>query len=226
MMDIGNEKTLRFTAGQRQLLRAMARSADGSIVAGDVGVMAANDVPSLIRRGLVEQRGAQLHLTVRGGEIAASRFGGRPGGAANTSEQPTAADAEPPSASSAQETEPAAQRAPAASEEAITAQPTPPTSDAPPTPPAFDASRAAAPDVIPTSSMVAATTPTTPTGKIGTIHSLLAVSGGASMAELMAATGWLAHSVRAGLSALRKSGARIERSQDDRGTCYQLAHHS
>ena len=40
---------------------------------------------------------------------------------------------------------------------------------------------------------------------------------GASMAQLMKVTGWQAHSIRAALSRLRKSGAAIDRSANKKG---------
>lgn len=51
---------------------------------------------------------------------------------------------------------------------------------------------------------------------------LLARDDGATLPELMAATGWQAHSVRAVLTGLRKSGIMLEKSIRDGATCYQM----
>ncbi len=47
--------------------------------------------------------------------------------------------------------------------------------------------------------------------KSGTIRRLLTCKSGADLADLQAATGWQAHSVRAALSTLRKAGYTIDR---------------
>lgn len=53
---------------------------------------------------------------------------------------------------------------------------------------------------------------------------MLQRAGGATVAELMAATGWLSHTVRAALTGLRKRGLGIERSKgDDLVTRYSVA---
>lgn len=53
---------------------------------------------------------------------------------------------------------------------------------------------------------------------------LLSRDSGATIAEIMEATGWLAHSSRAALTGLRKKGHTIQREQDagDRGTVYRI----
>ena len=53
--------------------------------------------------------------------------------------------------------------------------------------------------------------------KAGTILDLLQRPTGASINELTKATGWQPHSVRSGLTGLRKKGREIARSKDDRG---------
>jgi hypothetical protein len=64
---------------------------------------------------------------------------------------------------------------------------------------------------------------TTPT-KIETVHKLLGRKGGASISQLMAVTGWQAHTVRAALSGLRKRGAGITRSSNAKGvSVYRIA---
>ena len=56
------------------------------------------------------------------------------------------------------------------------------------------------------------------------IRKLLARKGGATIAQLQAATAWQPHSVRAALSGLRKKGATITRSTNAKGvTVYRLA---
>lgn len=67
-------------------------------------------------------------------------------------------------------------------------------------------------------------TPTTeprPT-KINAVLVLLARTDGATLPELMAATGWLPHTTRAALTGLRKKGHEITRSKRDGATCYRI----
>lgn len=47
--------------------------------------------------------------------------------------------------------------------------------------------------------------------KIGRVQSMLRRPAGASLAAICKATGWQAHSARAALSTLRKTGGTIER---------------
>ncbi len=61
----------------------------------------------------------------------------------------------------------------------------------------------------------------TPTGKAGTILTLLSRPKGARINELQKATGWQAHSIRAAITGLRKRGITITRSQDDGMTFYR-----
>lgn len=49
-------------------------------------------------------------------------------------------------------------------------------------------------------------------GKLGTIAQMLTAPSGASLEQLTTTTGWLPHSVRAGMTGLRKQGHIIERS--------------
>lgn len=51
---------------------------------------------------------------------------------------------------------------------------------------------------------------------------LLRREDGATLTELMAATGWQAHSVRAVLTGLRKSEIVLEKSIRNGATCYQI----
>ncbi|MEJ6010458.1 DUF3489 domain-containing protein [Novosphingobium aquae] len=60
-------------------------------------------------------------------------------------------------------------------------------------------------------------------GKTDAVLALLRREDGATLAELMAATGWLAHSTRAALTGLRKKGHGIERSKRGEDTCYRIA---
>ena len=53
-----------------------------------------------------------------------------------------------------------------------------------------------------------------PPSKQSTIEKLLKRKSGASMAQLMTPTGWQAHSVRAALSRLRKTGVAVVSAQN------------
>jgi hypothetical protein len=56
------------------------------------------------------------------------------------------------------------------------------------------------------------------------IEALVRRKAGAAIADLMTATGWREHSVRAALTGLRKVGHAISRERDDRGaTRYRIA---
>jgi len=52
---------------------------------------------------------------------------------------------------------------------------------------------------------------------------LLARGEGTSIAELMAATGWLPHAARAALSGLRKTGTALVRASEDGTNRYRIA---
>ena len=65
--------------------------------------------------------------------------------------------------------------------------------------------------------------PTKPASKIGMVANLLRRKGGATLAELIAATGWLPHTTRAALTGLRKKGYGIERGTRDGVTTYSIA---
>lgn len=66
--------------------------------------------------------------------------------------------------------------------------------------------------------------PSTPaTGsKSAAVIALLEREIGATLAELIAATGWLSHTTRAALTGLRNKGYNIERSKRDDETCYRI----
>ncbi|MFC3615277.1 DUF3489 domain-containing protein [Lutimaribacter marinistellae] len=60
--------------------------------------------------------------------------------------------------------------------------------------------------------------------KIGKVQAMLRRPSGASLAAICKATGWQAHSARAALSTLRKTGATIDRRQaaDGKPCTYHL----
>ena len=58
--------------------------------------------------------------------------------------------------------------------------------------------------------------------KSATIMALLAREQGATLAELIEATGWLPHTTRAALTGLKKKGHTIERRKREDITCYHL----
>jgi hypothetical protein len=71
--------------------------------------------------------------------------------------------------------------------------------------------------------MKKATPPTKPVSKISLVADLLRRKGGATLAELIAATGWLPHTTRAALTGLRKKGHGIERGTRAGVTTYTIA---
>jgi hypothetical protein len=68
--------------------------------------------------------------------------------------------------------------------------------------------------------------PSAPRGgsKLAQVIELLERDRGATIEELIAATGWLPHSTRAALTGLRKRGyaVAIDRSDDRRGSFYRI----
>ena len=62
-----------------------------------------------------------------------------------------------------------------------------------------------------------------PASKIGMVADLLRRNCGATLAELVAATGWLPHTTRAALTGLRKKGHGIERGTRAGITTYSIA---
>ena len=60
------------------------------------------------------------------------------------------------------------------------------------------------------------------TTKTATIIALLQRNDGATLAEMMEATGWQPHSTRAVLTGLKKKGHVIEKSKRDDVTCYRI----
>jgi hypothetical protein len=60
--------------------------------------------------------------------------------------------------------------------------------------------------------------------KIGKVIKLLERRQGATLDEMVKATGWQPHTTRAALTGLKKKGASIERDKrDDDVTCYRIA---
>jgi len=86
---------------------------------------------------------------------------------------------------------------------------------------ALDGAPAARPSKRPNKRRPSASMEETPSGKAGTILTLLNRPKGARINELQKATGWQAHSIRAALTGLRKRGITITRSQDVGGTVYR-----
>lgn len=68
--------------------------------------------------------------------------------------------------------------------------------------------------------------PTPPRARAGSkseaVISLLERGEGATLAELIGATGWLPHTTRAALTGLRHKGYEIHRSKRDSETCYRI----
>ena len=62
-----------------------------------------------------------------------------------------------------------------------------------------------------------------PMTKGAAVIALLRRNEGATLAELIAATGWLPHTTRAALTGLRKKGHAIERTMRDELSCYHIA---
>ena len=58
--------------------------------------------------------------------------------------------------------------------------------------------------------------------KISIVLDLLQRADGATLAELVEATGWLPHTTRAALTGLRKKGHVLEKSKRDVATCYSI----
>ena len=61
-----------------------------------------------------------------------------------------------------------------------------------------------------------------PGAKTAAVVALLERESGATLAELVAATGWLPHTTRAALTGLRKKGHAIERTKRGDETCYRI----
>lgn len=68
----------------------------------------------------------------------------------------------------------------------------------------------------------ASTKPRAPT-KASIVIDLLRRREGATLNELVNATGWLPHTTRAALTGLRKKGHVVEKTKRDDATCYRIA---
>jgi hypothetical protein len=66
-------------------------------------------------------------------------------------------------------------------------------------------------------------TSTSKPSKIGKVLGLLQRDDGATLAELVAATGWQPHTTRAALTGLRKKGHLIEKWQRNGATTYRIS---
>ena len=64
---------------------------------------------------------------------------------------------------------------------------------------------------------------TTPPTKSAAVIALLERQEGATLTELVEATGWLPHSTRAALTGLRKKGHKIDKARRDSVTVYTIA---
>lgn len=69
----------------------------------------------------------------------------------------------------------------------------------------------------------ASTSPAKPESKSEKVIALLKRAEGATLDELVAATGWQRHTIRAALTGLRKKGHAIARTKRDETTCYSIA---
>lgn len=58
--------------------------------------------------------------------------------------------------------------------------------------------------------------------KIAKVIALLQRKGGATLDEIVAATGWQPHSARAALTGLKKKGHVIEKTKRGDVTCYRI----
>jgi hypothetical protein len=59
--------------------------------------------------------------------------------------------------------------------------------------------------------------------KASSVLALLGREEGATLADMIAATGWLPHTTRAALTGLRKKGHTLEKSKRGDQTCYRIA---
>lgn len=58
--------------------------------------------------------------------------------------------------------------------------------------------------------------------KISTVIALLKRKQGATLEEMITATGWQKHTTRAALTGLKKKGRTIERDKRGKVTCYRI----
>jgi len=62
-----------------------------------------------------------------------------------------------------------------------------------------------------------------PTSKIAQVTEMLQRSGGATLTELVATTGWLTHTTRASLTGLRKKGYTLDKKSRNGVMVYSIA---
>lgn len=60
------------------------------------------------------------------------------------------------------------------------------------------------------------------TSKISSVIALLGRKQGATLAEMVEATGWLPHTTRAALTGLKKKGHTLTKDKRDDVTCYRI----
>ena len=65
--------------------------------------------------------------------------------------------------------------------------------------------------------------PRAKSSKVSRVVALLQRDHGATLAELVAATGWLPHTTRAALTGLRKKGHVLNKTKREGVTCYSIA---
>ncbi len=58
--------------------------------------------------------------------------------------------------------------------------------------------------------------------KFGKVIALLVMDEGATLSQMVEATGWLPHTTRAALTGLKRKGYTIERSQRDGASVYRI----
>ncbi|ATE67363.1 DUF3489 domain-containing protein [Rhizorhabdus dicambivorans] len=71
-------------------------------------------------------------------------------------------------------------------------------------------------------SPAATSVPKEPGGKQAKVIQMLNRKSGASLDQIVEATGWLAHSARAVLSGLRKKGYKVDRATTPKGSVYRI----
>jgi Protein of unknown function (DUF3489) len=77
-------------------------------------------------------------------------------------------------------------------------------------------------DEVPTAVATVACATAAPLTKTALVLSLLKRSEGATLDQMVAATGWLPHTTRAALTGLRKRGHGIARTATDKGSVYRI----
>lgn len=71
-------------------------------------------------------------------------------------------------------------------------------------------------------SQASAQSPAKTDSKISKVVGMLSREQGATLEEMIAATGWQAHTTRAALTGLKKKGHGIERTQRNDVSCYRI----